>query len=310
MSLQVNENNFEKIMERIEREIEGEGISVPGRPLRANMKLAQETGYEELPLFDTTEQTHILRKKQGMWEGLNLFQKVNEWYQLHWGEKLKINGIIGEVPVLVHGEIYFIKIPCIFGTRKIDLFDSIEDITPRLWISLTKVERDLLAEVFSLAINFFYAMDDIKDGQFSSKHQGDQLILMGLKDLRTAIIGLKNINPEYQNCCFHTQQAVEKYLKGFLLYKTEVTEEELKKKIGHKLNKLFNKACEYCEALNYFKEDIKRVDFDMGVRYELRDNIGKEETVSAIHTSLLIGNLIINALFDIDQHVKSVTVKN
>lgn len=310
MSLQINANNFEEIMKRIEREIEDEGVSAQGRPFRAIMKLAKETGYEGLPLSDTTKQTHILRAKQGMWEGLNLFQKVNEWYQLRWGEKLKTNGLIGEVPVLIHGEVYFIKIPYIFGAGKIDLFNSIEDMTQGLWLSLIKPERDLLVEIFNLAINFFYAMDEVKEGKLCANAQGGQLIFMGLKDLRTAINGLKNQNPEYQNCCFHTQQAVEKYLKGFLLCKTEFTEEELKRKIGHKLNKLFDKACEYCDAFTYFKDDIESVNFDMGIRYELRDNIGKQETINAIHVSLLIGTLIVNVLFDVEQHVKSIIIKN
>jgi HEPN domain-containing protein len=67
---------------------------------------------------------------------------------------------------------------------------------------------------------------------------------------------------ENEIICFHLQQAVEKYFKGYLIYKTGLLQE------GHNLRKLCIKAKEYNSNLNNFVKDCAFLnDFYIETRY-------------------------------------------
>lgn len=74
----------------------------------------------------------------------------------------------------------------------------------------------------------------------------NEWIVMGDKDLKGAKI-LYEYDGDLGLVCFHLQQAVEKYIKGFLIYKTGMLQN------GHNLFKL----CKV--ASNHDKEFIKKI---------------------------------------------------
>ncbi|AEM72916.1 HEPN domain-containing protein [Caldicellulosiruptor acetigenus] len=86
-------------------------------------------------------------------------------------------------------------------------------------------------------------------------------IQMGKKDFRAAQI-LYEHEGDRGLVCFHCQQAVEKYLKAFLLAKTGIVHE------GHNLLKLLKKALEFEPSLSEFAKDVSFVNmFYIEVRY-------------------------------------------
>lgn len=65
---------------------------------------------------------------------------------------------------------------------------------------------------------------------------------------------------------FHLQQCVEKYLKGFLIYKTGVLQG------GHSLIKLCKKACEFDNGFrNYIKDCAFLNEYYIETRYPAED---------------------------------------
>lgn len=88
---------------------------------------------------------------------------------------------------------------------------------------------------------------------------------MADKDLSGAKI-LYEHNADYGLVLFHIQQAVEKYLKGYLIYKTGRLQE------GHSLIKLCKKAATYNNGFKNLVKDCAFLNgFYMETRYPAED---------------------------------------
>jgi Uncharacterized conserved protein related to C-terminal domain of eukaryotic chaperone, SACSIN len=76
----------------------------------------------------------------------------------------------------------------------------------------------------------------------------NEWFIMGDKDLKGAKI-LYEYDGDWGLVCFHLQQAVEKYIKGFLVYKTGMLQS------GHNLFKLCKVASTCDKEFNRFLKD-------------------------------------------------------
>lgn len=97
---------------------------------------------------------------------------------------------------------------------------------------------------------------------------------MAKKDIKGAKI-LYEHDADYEIVCFHCQQAIEKYLKGFLISKTGELQE------GHSLIKLCKKAMLHENSFDEFLKDMAFVNtFYIETRYPALDplNISHEDT--------------------------------
>lgn len=88
---------------------------------------------------------------------------------------------------------------------------------------------------------------------------------MALKDLTSAQI-LFDHDADYGIICFHLQQAVEKYLKGYLIKQTGILQE------GHSLVKLCKKAVPEDSGFKRFLKDMAFLNtFYIETRYPAED---------------------------------------
>jgi HEPN domain-containing protein len=88
---------------------------------------------------------------------------------------------------------------------------------------------------------------------------------MARKDLRGAEILLEH-GADMGLVCFHCQQAIEKYLKGFLIKASGALQQ------GHNLVKLCKKAAVYHRDLDKFTKDLAFVNtFYIETRYPAED---------------------------------------
>jgi len=97
---------------------------------------------------------------------------------------------------------------------------------------------------------------------------------MAQKDLRSAKI-LFDHDADNEIICFHCQQTLEKYLKGYLIAVTGELQE------GHNLLKLCKKAMVYDNKFNEFLKDMAFVNvFYIETRYPAIDPlvVSKEDT--------------------------------
>lgn len=96
---------------------------------------------------------------------------------------------------------------------------------------------------------------------------------MADKDLKSAKILFEH-DADHGIVCFHCQQAVEKYLKGYLIFKSgELVE-------GHSLLKLCKKASQFDEGFKAYVKDCAFVNsFYIETRYPAEDPlvVSKEE---------------------------------
>lgn len=107
---------------------------------------------------------------------------------------------------------------------------------------------------------------------------------MAQKDIRSAEI-LLEYNVDNGIVCFHCQQAIEKYLKGFLINATGELQE------GHNLVKLCKKAMAFEQTLSEFIKDMAFVNtYYIETRYPAEDSllVSKEDAEECIRIALKI----------------------
>lgn len=90
-------------------------------------------------------------------------------------------------------------------------------------------------------------------------------LIMAEKDLKSAKILFEH-DADYGIVCFHCQQAIEKYLKGYLIFKSGELAE------GHSLVKLCKKALGYDRSFEKLLKDCAFVNaFYFETRYPAED---------------------------------------
>jgi HEPN domain-containing protein len=115
---------------------------------------------------------------------------------------------------------------------------------------------------------------------------------MAKKDIRSAEI-LYEHDGDNGIVCFHCQQAIEKYLKGFLIYATGELQE------GHNLVRLCKKAMAYNKALGEFIKDMAFVNtYYIETRYPAEDPllVSKEDAKECIRITMKVMEKIDEAM--------------
>jgi len=102
----------------------------------------------------------------------------------------------------------------------------------------------------------------------------NEWFVMAQKDIKGAKILFEN-DADNEIVCFHCQQAVDKYLKGYLIYITGELQE------GHSLVKLCKKIMKYDKTFGEFLKDMAFINtFYIETRYPAADPliVTKEDT--------------------------------
>ncbi len=111
---------------------------------------------------------------------------------------------------------------------------------------------------------------------------------MAQKDLKSARILFEH-DADNEIVCFHCQQAVEKYLKGYLIHMTGELQE------GHNLVKLCKKAIMQDQSFGEFLKDMALINtFYIETRYPAVDPliVSKQDTEECLQISNKIIMLI------------------
>jgi HEPN domain-containing protein len=149
-------------------------------------------------------------------EGPNLFKKISDWYEKRYGEEMYINPKIGEKPFRLRGHVYYFKYPVVFGTGEVNIFKCIQHITPELARSLSPQEREDLKKEFERGYNAYNSMGILDNPGSSFRKEARELVDRGLSDIHGCVTVLKETK-DSQLPVFIAQQAVEKFLKAFLV---------------------------------------------------------------------------------------------
>lgn len=170
----------------------------------------------------------------------------------------------------IRGDLYKVRFPLVFGTCKINPFNLIENRTPKLLHSLSKVELDTIANQIMQHYKIY--------GNFKSLQN------ICVSELKTAIDKIFDRNPEYGLSRWASLQAAEKAIKEFIRSKGKKVERT------HNLNNLIQVA----KPLGLPDIDetlIAQVQCDAGVRYSEEQSTIKQ-AYKAYCSALDICNLV------------------
>lgn len=292
----VDEKEFLTKIEQIDEYLGIFNISVYSRPLIAFWEF--NTGYEGV-LWGTDSES--IKQMQNPYEGVNLLEKIEEWYIHRYGEERNFRQDIGIIPVLIRNEVYSIRIPKIYSNCNIDVLKLIERITEDMVANLRDEEIDKILIVYELGANFFYAIDfqimeTAEENEIYITRQSMELIKRGVEDIRTSIYKIIRKPGDYQDCCFHSQQAVEKFLKGYLCAFKTIDEREFKKIYGHNTKSLFEKMMGTNPLLKDLGQEITKIDYSMDVRYKDL-NISIAKAMDSIYSCIMICYFILKSIY-------------
>ena len=94
----ITENDFDKIMEEIEKSLQSRQVPIHARPLIAIPEFT--TRMKIISPIPITNQKPI----PGFYEGANLAAHINKWYKERYGDRLKLSMGPGSAAILIKGE--------------------------------------------------------------------------------------------------------------------------------------------------------------------------------------------------------------
>jgi hypothetical protein len=281
---------FERRMEEVDKQLAAQQCSAFVRPLLAWARLASPgeiLGNEPELSSDP-------------FVGNNLMCRIEEWYRtffpVHsttaamrsgWGSRL----------FLIRGEVFRARIPLIFNARhRLDAFEYIDDLSDALRLALDENERSAIQDMFN---HFYVQASDLNlcRTTHGAQHKPGivgELIERGLADLRACCDAFAPNDPTA--VMFSAQQAVEKYMKAFLVNNApETTDTELRSKYGHGMAKLLS-ACELIDPVfSRVTPHIGKLAFGAEVRYQ-RATLGTKEVIDIVNLAYGVCHLIAKIL--------------
>lgn len=285
-------DEFESIMRQIDDELGKQGVPVFKRPLVAATKYPCKNkligNFEPDP-------------RMGSYEGPNLFVSIDKWYKKYYPVHSVLPDRLHTRIVLLRGEPFRLRIPYVFNAfGKLKVFDYLEDVSPALLDLIDERQRLILQRRFDVfcreTSNILLCIAVTKTAE---KTLVPQLLKAGWADLKSCGGGFNRQDPG--STLFPAQQATEKYLKAYLLFRDDsVTEKDLKGKYGHKIEELLSACAAISAEFEQVLPDIDRLSFDQGVRYQ-RPNLTLHDIVDRIDLSHSICNLIASLLIKLQK---------
>jgi hypothetical protein len=259
-----NASEFEAFMADIDRELQDRAIPIHARPFHAEGEVCSRLRSWTLSYASQC------KSEPGNYSGDSLVAHVREWYESHYGERLKIHMGPGTIAVLIRGNPWRVRFPLLLGEFRfrltplpipeatlprhplIDPLDSVEDLPPGLRSDLSPDEYHDIATSFILGLEALVALECLNSRPYIHEAVGDQQV---------AVDHLLATWPQYGNSRWHSLQFAEKLLKCHIVSSgcNDVPRE-------HKLNRIVSHAGE--RGLAPLDADlIAAVNCSPGVRY-------------------------------------------
>jgi HEPN domain-containing protein len=244
-------------LEKIDEDLAGRKVRLLMRPFEAFDALSPGGGVLIAPsredYFDE-------------FEGPNLFKKISDWYEKRYGEEMYVNPKIGEKPFRLRGHVYYFKYPVVYGTVEINIFKCIQNITPELARSLSPQELDDVKKEFESGYNAYNSIGILDNPGSFFKKEAKELIDRGLSDIYGCVSVLKETK-DSQLPVFIAQQAVEKFLKAFLVQSGRKNINEVKA-YSHRILEAFEECVRADARFQSIRTHIDKLNLkDMSIRY-------------------------------------------
>jgi hypothetical protein len=105
-----SEEEFQALMEDVDREMIAEAVGIPARPIVAGCKI---TGRYDVALDAFPPAGPII---SGVFTAEQISKRIYDWMNKRYGDRLKVPFQIGRVAITLRGSLYTIRCPVIFGS--------------------------------------------------------------------------------------------------------------------------------------------------------------------------------------------------
>lgn len=278
------------MMEHIDRELKNDGISIPSRPLLAVRSVSERTGTDIIFIPEPAPAV------PGCYDRYTLATHIMRWYQVRYGDGLKVHLGPGTVAIMIKGDPWKMVLPRIYGevvcicdpdlekcrnSQRIttgpqrpiyNVLWCIEYFPAGLASTLTETERHEILQFFMKAHEALQDLENIRSKPYVNE---------AIADLNSATTFILQRPPQYGLSKWSSLQLVEKLLKSFLKLKKASIPRH------HKLPKIVLIAKDY-GLVPPNAALLGSVQCTAGVRYgEVPVTLG--EAISAHHASLDLG---------------------
>jgi hypothetical protein len=217
--LDMTDQDFNALMNRIDQRLSGDGVSIPNRPILALGLIS-----EEYPVH-----IPITKPYQGAPEHVSknwpFTARVYDWFHRRYGERLKKHCGPGRMVILIRNDPWVIRLPRIMGGVNAvisrtavsegmtvrgrlplyNILDSIENLTAGMKESLTEEDLENIFRFFQMGYAGFMMLEELCSYQ---------LIESALSDLDATVEHVMVRNPNYGLSKWASLQTVEKVLKA------------------------------------------------------------------------------------------------
>lgn len=274
---------FEALLEEIDAELNAQQSDTRGRELRGWMQFCQKLKLEGMPLKHPTS------------------ERVMEWFKKRYGDRLNVDFSFGYSVLVLRNSIVRFRCALFYGSailfcapeemqllppplvpnrpNYLNILRLFEGITQDFALSLTADERETLLETYVTSEIALAWIGDTPLASYIQEARGD---------LAASVAQLMMQPPQFGPSKWSSLQAVEKYLKAFIVQKGA------KHEFGHDLTKLAEQAVKI--GLSDFSQPLlSKVQCLAGVRYDAT-SVSKQEAVDAHHASLTLCAEIVRQL--------------
>jgi len=282
----ISEEEFHKRIKEIDKELQIENIPIFSRTLQAISRYAKK--YQLSIMLGGGD----LFKTDDKYDGSNLADSISNWYKNKYGDKLKKDFTLGQLALLIVGDVYKLKIPLIFGALLvyagdkykptdripdnnlplINVFNFIENITKEIENEISIDGSKYILSLFNNAVELYNIIDREK--------KTEPLVAAAKIDFDNAVNNLLSTHISTGQSKWSSLQATEK------IFKSVLSKKGISFSKTHDLNILANKVYEI--GFNKIEtEIIDTIQCTADVRYG-NEFYSIEAAVKAHHYSILL----------------------
>jgi hypothetical protein len=219
------ETDFQALMEQIDQELRANKIPIPARPIKGWLTVSGRYGHG-LSMFPPKKVP-----TPGSFKGDDLSLRIFEWFDIRYGDQLKIDHSPGHSIVVVRGDAYRVELPLIYNRVRmvcdpahhgqdyypkltkgkdiatVNVLDCIVDLQPALSNALKPHELREIFHQFARDLRSFQMIETLYKLGLGIEARGD---------LMSSVDSVLRLPPQYGASRWHSLQSAEKYLKTFL----------------------------------------------------------------------------------------------
>ena len=265
----MNREEFDIKMRTVDAELRQQGLSIGERSHRAFDIIAPNCSFTFRPSWERQ------RFPEREYEGQDLYEKVQEWYAGHYGERSQWILRLDSISIIALDDIYFLRIPICFGAgpHRIDFIELVEGFTPLTRSLLTEDEiciiRRRFEEGYGLMLSIQNLFNVLQTMPPESRLAKDPFLIRADRDRVIATRSL-SIPCDTNNSAFHSQQFAEKMLKSLLFSIDGLEEESIKQHYGHSMGQIWGHVKRQYQGWEHLESSIVSIsNVTMQVRYSM-----------------------------------------